>query len=311
MKIFAKILGVTLIVAAAGPAQAGTLSLQECLTQAIDHSPALSSGRHLSAAYKEDIVKKRGTTLPYFSGLLQAWELNGQPATQWYPTGISQPGFGAGATSGKNPSVHWQPVGIEQIGVVYPLILDGSIMGLNDPPAVATARANMNEQDATNLISLQKVVLDVVNDYTYVTSYREQLGTARETVERAREQLAIVKENERLGLKLPQDVEAAQARLDAAEEFMRSVADNLHSFMVDLAMLIGHPNGADFEVAGAPPPTPHLVPLDQFLDQVMPGHPALRVQDAKVEVQRRQWQLLAVGHADNDVHVGSGSSVLQ
>lgn len=272
------------IVLCATSAQAITLTLQQCLDQALDHSPGLASGQAIIAAWKADMVKKRGNALPYFSGLLQGWYLNGNPATQWFPTGISQPGFGA--VPGRY--VHWDPVGLEQIGVTYPLISEGSIMGLNDPPGVAMSRANMTEQEAENIISMEKIVLEVVNDYTYITSYREQLETQRQALERAREQLNIVQDQQRQSLKLPQDVAVAQAQFDSAEQATRSLIDNVNTYMSDMSMLIGHGSDADFDLVGQVPATPQLPPLPQFLDQVMPGHPALRVQQGKVEIQRQQ-----------------------
>lgn len=275
---------VSAFVLGATSAHAVTLTLRECLDQAVDHSPGLASGRAIIAAWKADMVKKRGNALPYFSGLLQGWVLNGSPATQWQPTGLSEPGFGT--IPGKN--VHWVPVGLEQIGVTYPLVSEGSIMGLNDPPGVASARANMTEQQAENIITMERIVLEVMNDYTYITSYREQLETQRQAVKRAQEQLAIVTDQQRQRLKLPQDVAIAQAQLDAAEQGMHALTDNIHTFVSDISMLIGHGSDADFELSGKAPPTPTLPPLPQFLDQVMPGHPALRVQQGKVEIERQQ-----------------------
>jgi len=240
-----------LLATTAGRVEAVTLTLQDCVEQAVENSPGLASGRALVAAWKADMTKKRGTTLPYFSGLLEGYMLNGNPATQWFPTGISEPGFGA--IPGRN--VHWDPVGIEQIGVTYPLISEGSLMGLNDPPAVATSRAQMTEQEAENIITMEKVVFEVVTDYIYITSYREQLATQREAVERAKEQLAIVKDEERQNLKLPQDVEIAQAQLDAAEQAMQAATNNIDTYMSDLSMVVGHGSGADFDLIGQPPPT--------------------------------------------------------
>jgi outer membrane protein TolC len=69
---------------------------------------------------------------------------------------------------------------------------------------------------------------------------------------------------------------------------MQAATNNIDTYMSDLSMVVGHGSGADFDLIGQPPPTPPLPPLPQFLDQVMPGHPALRVQQGKVEIQRQQ-----------------------
>ena len=273
----------------AGGAQAGAMTLKDCVVAAIEHSPQLSSGRHMSAAYAEAIKKTKATTLPYFSSQLQAYEINGNPATQWFPLGIFQPENGAPGQ--QNRTAHWGAVGIEEIGVTYPLFFEGSVLGLNDVPAVAAARAQMSGQDAMNLIAEQKVILDVVTDYLYATAYRGESQAQRQIVELESRQLEIVQEQVRLGLKLPQQVEIMKSQIEAAKRVRDSADENAQNFKIMLATLMGSKSDQAIELGAEMPPLAALPPLGQFLDQVMPGHPALRIQDSKVEVARQQLRV--------------------
>ncbi len=281
-----------LLAIVAGPASgaaADPMTLKDVVVAAIQHSPQLSSGRHMSAEYAAAIKKTRATTLPYFSSQFQAYEINGNPATQWYPLGIFQPENGTFGQ--RNRNAHWGAVGIEEIGVAYPLLFEGSILGLNDVPAVAAARAQMSGQEAVNLLVEQKVVLDVVSDYLYATTYRRESRAEGEIIVLESKQLEIVREQVRLGLKLPQQMEILRAQVEAATKVRDSANENAQNFRLTLATLTGNKSGQDLELAGDQPSLAPLPPLEGFLDQVMPGHPALRVQNTKVEVARQQLRV--------------------
>ncbi|MBV8358885.1 MAG: TolC family protein [Deltaproteobacteria bacterium] len=268
-------------------AEATVLSLRECVNRAIERSPELSSGRHLIEAAEANLKRTRGTTLPYFSSELQGYEINGSPVSSWVPLGLSQPENGPSNHQG---NAHWAPVGLESFGVTYPLIYQGSILGLNDPPAVGMARTNTDQQMIANLITAQKVIFGVVTDYVYVSDYRAQVSTAEKMMELAAQQLEIVRAQMKLGLKLPQQVQVAEAQFAAANQARQTGSAGERAFSEDLANLIGQ-SGAEIELDGTELPLSELEPLKRFLDQVMAGHPALRAQRIKVEIARQQLRI--------------------
>jgi hypothetical protein len=87
---------VLLIILVGGVWEVGAtgLSLKECVVRAIERSPELSSGGHLSNADRAYVARARGTTLPYFSSDLRGYEVNGAPVGPWVPLGFSQQGSG-------------------------------------------------------------------------------------------------------------------------------------------------------------------------------------------------------------------------
>jgi outer membrane protein TolC len=275
--------------ATASDTLAAPLSLRECVLQAIEHSPELSSGHHLSEASNAYLKRARGSTLPYFSSQLQGYEVNGTPVSAWYPLGLFQPENGAFNAPGSQ-NAHWAAVGLEQIGVAFPLFFQGSIMGLNNPPVVAMARTSSDQQSIANLITEQKVIFNVVTDYVYATEYQVQAATAETMAELAKQQLAIVQAQVKLGLKLPQQIEIADSQVESANETSRAAIAGKYQFEEDLATLIGR-KGSELQVENVQLPLSRLVPLNRFLDEVMPAHPALRAQQTKVELARQQLRV--------------------
>src|SRR5271154_1994454 len=92
---------------------APVLTLQRCIDEAIQHNPGLSAYRHLVEAAREDITVKRGSTLPYLSSNLAAYEVNGFPAAPYTTLHLVIPenGFGSAAII-HNPNAHWAPVAL-------------------------------------------------------------------------------------------------------------------------------------------------------------------------------------------------------
>src|ERR1043165_2132975 len=58
-------------------ANASTLTLQECLTLAIHHSPELSAARHETLAAREGVSENQSALLPSLGAQMSAYEVNG------------------------------------------------------------------------------------------------------------------------------------------------------------------------------------------------------------------------------------------
>lgn len=281
------------LLAVAPVAMGAPMTLHECITQAVTNSPDLASSRHLIAAARADITKKRGTQLPYFSGELQGYTVNGQPVSQFSTLDLAVPGQGINRFT---PQAHWGWPLIEELSLSYPLFYEGSIMGLNDPPPVASSRATMQEDQANALVTQQKVIFNVVTAYLNAASFASQYEAQERAARIYARQLEIEQAEQRVGLKLPQDVEIAQAELESANEAADILQQAAHSNQVQLAGLIGGQSDYTVEIDRTPPAMTVLPSLDEFIKQVVPNNPALMVQQAKVEVSRQQLRVDKVGH---------------
>jgi outer membrane protein TolC len=290
MKILHPALVLAGLLAATGPSLAqAPLSPRDCIEAALQHSPLLSENRHLLAADRADITKKRGTTLPYLSSTLQAYELWGNPTEPWVVVGGTLPGLGVVGTRRATfiPKASWDPIGVEEIGISYPIFYQGSILGLNDPPVVASAVATMTQQQLTTLISEQAVILNVLTEYIYAISYREQVAVQQQIVDADQKQLEITQDQVNLGIMVPYQLETARAQLQAAQQALDASRANVQAALFQLGSLMGI-RGETPQVAEVKLPLIQLPPLGPLLDKVMRVDPALRVQDATVEIARQQ-----------------------
>ncbi|HLW69615.1 MAG TPA: TolC family protein [Candidatus Binataceae bacterium] len=266
---------------AAWPAQ---LSLHECIDEALDKSPDLASSRHMIEAARADITKKRGTLMPYLAAQASAYVVNGQPVNEFSVLNL----FNAATGVTTHNHANWDPLSIQEFLLTYPLFYEGSLMGLNDPPAVASSRATMTEQQAVALVNEQKVIFNVVSAYVNVASFEDQLALQEQIVAGYQRQFDIVETQRQLGLKLPKDVEIARGQLQSATDAAESLRQSALSYKIQLAELMGRGADRTLEIEPTPPPMPQLAPLDEFLAQVMPNNPSLMVDEAKIEVARQQ-----------------------
>jgi outer membrane protein TolC len=285
MKILIKwLILVAIVEAYAAVVSAAPLSLQDCILQAIHRSPSLSAARHEAQALREGVTKQQMALMPSLSAQTSAYEVNGAPATPFSALRV----FDAENPRAKN--AHWGPVGLESIGVQYPLIQNGSILGLNDPPEVAAARAALDEKLAGLLLAEQKVVFDTVTAYSYSVWYRREAALASQMLRLSEQRLEIVKYQAQLDLRLPQDVELARAQVEAAQDVAGSAMQNAQDSIAALSALIGRPD-SDITIDNNPLPIPQLPPLREFLAHVMPVHPALRVQQGQIEIATQQVRI--------------------
>jgi outer membrane protein len=261
------------------------LTLTGFITDVVQQSPQLAAARHEAMAAAYDVTKKKGTTLPYLSGTLSGYEVNGRPVTPFTALNISDP---------ENPALHqahWGPVAEQGVSVSYPLFQNGSVLGLNNPPVVASANAVVDQQRFLAMIAEQKVILDAAITFCNSVWYQDELEMAQAVVALAQKRLEIVKAQVALKLGLPQDVELAKAQLAAAQQAVASSTGNSHNLASQMATMLGRPEDQKIELDRSKPPAAALPTLNEFLGRVMPTHPALRVQQTKVEIARQQYRV--------------------
>ena len=211
-------LALAMLIGPAPLAGAGPMTLQQAIDQALKQSPAVEAARHQVEAARFDVTKKKGTTLPYLSSDLRAYEVNGEPVTLWDSLDINVAENGPVRRRGiPFPSVHWSPVTTEEVSLNYPLFQYGSILGLNDPPVVASARFSLTQQEWTALLAAQKVILDTATAFCEAVWFQHELEMNKAMLTAARQLFEIVQTQTALGLKLPQDTELARSQMEAAQ----------------------------------------------------------------------------------------------
>jgi outer membrane protein len=271
----------------AGSALAAPLTLEQCISESVRQSPGLAAVRDDIAAARYHVTRQHATTLPYLSSQLNAYEINGAPVTPFSILNISSP---------ENPisrhaNAHWDPAAIQSVTATYPLYLYGSIMGLNNPPVVAVAAAQLDEEELTAVLAQQKVVLDVSEAFFQAVWYRDAEKLDETIIQLSRQQLDIVTDQVSLGFKIRQAIELANAQLAAGQQAAESARHNAASAVSELAALMGRGGDAALALDDGERRLPPLPALKQFLARTMPTHPALKIQQSKVEIAREQYRV--------------------
>ena len=274
------------------------LTLHDCIAQGLGQNPGLKSERYTLAAQKEKIWKEKSSFLPDFTAQAKLWLINGSPAGPFTVLGVNDFDEGAVVTKSgvqsrsKTPlRVGWAPAGTGGIGVSYPIYEDGSILGLNNPPAVQVAKADYKRQDWTIRLTEQDLIAKVVGVFLNVTVYQQKVELDQQKVNLSKQRLAIVQEQLALNLVLPQQVDMAKAELAANQQLLLTSQQRATDSERILAEFLGRPPTQKLRLDQSQPAIPSVPPLNDFLNRVAAAHPQVEVQRQNVEVAQQQYRL--------------------
>src|SRR5258708_4683947 len=275
------------------------LTLRECIAQGLGQNPGIKSERFTLAADKENIWKAKASFLPDFTAQAKLWLINGSPPGPFTVLGVNDFDNGAvNTTSGKQTSksktplrVGWAPVGTGGVGVTYPIYEDGSILGLNNPPAVKVAKADYKKQDWTIRLTEQDVIAKIVGIFLNVTVYQQKVELDQQKVNLSKKRLEIVQEELALNLVLPQQVDLAKAQLAADQQMLLTSQQRATDSERILAEFLGRRPTQKLRLDQSQPAIPSLPPLNDLLNRVAATHPAVEVERQNVEVAQQQYRL--------------------
>jgi outer membrane protein len=199
--------------------------------------------------------------------------------------------FRINSKSAGSGRVNLASVGNGTLRMRYPLYENGSILGLNNAPAVAAAKGEYVRQQWTIRLSEQAVIETIAGCFYNATAYLQKLELDRENVELAKKRLEIMKQELDLNLTLPQYVDIAKAQLDAAEQTSATSEQRAMDAAMQLSLLIGRPLKGNLKLDLSEPHIPAVPPLEKFLDKVVMLHPAIGVQEANIDVAQQNLRL--------------------
>jgi outer membrane protein TolC len=273
------------------------LTVHDCIDEALGRSPQLESERYTLKAENEAIKHARASLLPDLTFDAELQNLTGSPTGPFSTLGVNNPdvtgviSFKVNTKSAGSGRVNFATVGNGTLQMRYPLYENGSILGLNNAPAVAAAKGEYVRQQWTIRLSEQAVIETVAGCFYNATAYLEKLQLDRENVELAKKRLDILKQELTLDLTLPQYVEIAKAQLDAAQQTLVTTEQRAMDSAMQLAELIGRPLQGKLRLDLSEPHIPAVPPLVKFLDQVALLHPAVGVEQANIDVAQQNLRL--------------------
>jgi len=312
---------------AAANCEAAGLTLRQCIAAAYGLSPALKAEQFDIDAAGQEIIKQRTALLPSVNASTLAEVIDGYPVSPFsIVTGEDLENGQLGASTrelettsvrtvttakGKTNIVEissqtnvnsealprelhradFAPLSTEHIELDYPLFQNGSILGLNDAPAVASARAAKQGLEWTRKLGEERVVFDLSNAFFIAQWYQQKLARDDARVHFSRQRVDIVKLQFQLQLMLAQDVDLAKAELVADEQTLASTKQSVRDSWAVLALLIGQPPERVAQLEGHSPAFPTLPGLNGLLKNAREEHPAVGVQRSVVDQARATYRL--------------------
>jgi len=286
---------VALLTAASAPAQvpgAPALTLDECLRAALGRSPELEAQRYELSASKDAIWKAQSALFPQLTGDLLTQTLNGSSTSPFNVLSLADADVGSTGRAGqRRVRANFDSVGAFSVRLSYGLFENGSIMGLNDAPAVAAARMARTRQEWTYRLSEQDVEYRLTLAFYQAVSDQSQFDMAKRKVLLSKERLEIIKQELQVELKLPKDVDLAQAQLAADQQATVSWQNHTWESLARLNALIGRSQAPSTRLDLSEPRTPSVPDLQALIGTAIRSHPAVGVQKAKIDTAREDLRL--------------------
>ena len=270
------------------------LTLHECINEALGRSPRLEADQYTLKADNEAIKKARAGLLPELSGAAELQNVTGSPIGPFSVLGINNIDETGVRTSSKKTGAvraNLATVGNGSLQLRYPLYENGSILGLNNAPAVASAKSVYKRQQWTIRLSEQAVIETVASCFYNATTYQQKAELDREKVELSKKRLEILQEELTQSLTLPQYVDLAKAELAADQQVLATSQQRAIDSTMQLSQLLGRPLKGKLNLDSTEQRIPPLPPLQDFLNKVVAMHPAVGVQQANITLAQQNLRL--------------------
>jgi len=290
-------------VSAQGAGSGGVTTLHQCIVECLGKNPSVAAQRLILAANKEGIWKARSGLLPELTGSAEIAGLSGSPSGYWALLGVNDPDVTGVVTRGGRLSTStsrgpfrlgWGAVGTGQVKLEYPIYANGSFLGLNNAPAVASAKAAYDRQTWTIRLTEQDVVASVVGAFLHTTAYERKVDLDRQAVALAEKRVEIEEEELRQNLILPQVVEVAKEELIAKKQSLMTSEQWAADSKRMLLEYLGRSSQQKLNLDKTEPRIPALPPLEGFLDKVSAAHPAIAIQKANIVEAQQAYRLAQV-----------------
>ena len=264
------------------------LTLSDCIALALQESPAIESSRFDVASASEEVRAAQGQALPLITGAASYELFEGSPTSKFSVVPTTQPG-GAGIA----PS---RVVGLTQVEsysahLKYPLFKDGSILGLNNPPAVASKQAKKRNLAWTTRLRREEVIDRIKDAYITTVSALNRAGYAERRVKLFEQAVAITKEQQKQGLMLPIDLKLAQGQLSGARSLAKILREQAVAGTIEMSRDLGFASPSELHLSNELPEPPEPPSAEQLLGTSLDQHPSLQVQRAVIDQAREDYRL--------------------
>src|SRR5436190_21400363 len=266
------------------------LTLHDCIAIALGESPALEASRYDVFSAAQEGGAAQGMALPLLTGSAQYQLFSGSPTTKF--SVISLGSVTPGGTVVTANTVGW--TGIEQYGahLKYPLFKDGSILGLNNAPAIAEKKAKKQALAWTVNLRREDVIYRISDEFIVTVSARNRMGLAERRVKLLGQSVAITQEQQKQGLKLPVDLKLAKEQFSASQTLARLLHEQGTAGSLALSKSLGLSSPSKLYLSNTLPDPPDPPPTtEQLVGACLSHHPSLQVQRAVIDQAKQDYRL--------------------
>ena len=174
----------------------------------------------------------------------------------------------------------------------YPLFNDGSILGLNNAPAIAQRKAKKQALAWTVNLTREQVIARVISEYVTTVSVRNRLGLAERRVELLDQDVSITQEQQKQGLKLLIDVKVAKEQFREAQTLLKLLREQTKARSLGLSKTLGLSPSSNLSLSNILPDPPDPPPTtEQLIGACLRRHPSLERQRAIIEQAKQDYRL--------------------
>jgi len=266
------------------------LTLHDCIAIALGESPALEASRFDVLSAAQAVLAAQGLALPLLTGLADYKLFQGSPTTKFSVINL-------GTITPSGVAVTPKVVGLSEIEtysahLTYPLFKDGSILGLNNAPAIAEKKAKKQALAWTVNLTREAVIYRITDEFVATVSARNRMGLAERRVQLLDRQVTVTQEQQKQGLKLPIDVKVAKDQLSAAQTLLTLLRQQAVAGSLGLSKTLGLSSSSKLSLSNILPDPPDPPPTtEQLLGASLNHHPSLEKQRAVIDQAKQDYRL--------------------
>jgi outer membrane protein TolC len=266
------------------------LTLRDCIAIALGESPALEGSRFDVLSAAQEVRAAQGMALPLVTGSAQYELFSGSQTSK----------FGVLNLGGVTPNgtvVTANTVGLSEVQLYgahlrYPLFNDGSILGLNNAPAIAEKKAKKQALAWTVNLTREEVIARVIAEFVTTVSARNRMALAERRVKLLDQDVSITQEQQKQGLKLPIDVKVAREQFREAQTLLKLLREQARAGSLALSKTLGLSSSSNLSLSNMLPDPPDPPPTtEQLIGACLNHHPSLERQRAVIDQAKQNYRL--------------------
>src|SRR6266567_9241592 len=213
------------------------LTLHDCIAIALGENPALEASRYDVFSAAQEVRAAQGMLLPQLTGTAKYELFQGSPTTKFSVVNLGSVSPSGVAVTTR--TVGWTGIELYAAHLTYPLFKDGSILGLNNAPAIAEKKAKKQALAWTVNLTREDVIYRITDEFVTTVSARNRMGLVEHRVKLLGQSLSITQEQQKQGLKLPLDVKVAKEQFSASQTLLTLLRQQAVAGSLGLSKTLG------------------------------------------------------------------------